>query len=155
ACSGLTRRLATSSSPRGRQACSAASTRHVSARAGPSYRADYVGVVSTVRAFEPADAESVAQLLAILMPASLHTAESLRWRQSSEPPRVRRRSWVAAEKGEIVGFATANVKWWSGEVGNGRIWVGVREDRRRQGTGSALWDGAVTHLSGVTKHTVE
>jgi len=30
--------------------------------------------VSTVRAFEPADAESVAQLLAILMQASLHTA---------------------------------------------------------------------------------
>jgi GNAT superfamily N-acetyltransferase len=108
-----------------------------------------------IRVFEPDDAEPVVRLLETLMPTTVQTAASLRWRQSSEPPRARRRSWVAAEDGDVIGFATAVVQWYGGERGKGRIWLGVRADRRRRGIGRALWERAVEHLDGVEKLTVE
>lgn len=110
--------------------------------------------MAEIRVFSPDDAESVAELLLPLLPTTVQTAESLRWRQAGEPPRARRRSWVADEAGEIVGFATAQMDWWSGEPGKGRIWAGVRKDKRRQGIGSALWEAAASHL-GDAKHTTE
>lgn len=106
--------------------------------------------------FRPGQAEQVADLLNALAPASVYTAESILDRQVSEPPRARRRLWVASEGGdEVVGFATAYFHWYGGEAGKGRIWVGVREDRRRRGIGTRLWDAAVVHLSGAKKLTVE
>lgn len=110
---------------------------------------------AAIRPFEAEDAEQVARLLYVLSPASVQTAASLRSRQSSEPQRARRRSWVAAESDDIVGFATAYFHWFGAEAGKGRIWVGVRADRRRRGIGSALWSTAVEHLRGAQKHTVE
>jgi GNAT superfamily N-acetyltransferase len=101
------------------------------------------------------DTARVARLLDVLAPARVETAESLHWRQSSEPERARRRSWVAVDGDDVVGFATASFEWFSGEAGKGRVWVGVREDRRRRGIGSALWERAVEHLGGARKHTVE
>ena len=108
-----------------------------------------------IRPFEPDDAEQVARLLYVLSPASVETPASLRRRQSSEPRRARRRSWVAVEDDDIVGVATAFFQWFGGEVGKGRVWVGVRADRRRRGIGSALWDTAVEHLRDARRHTVE
>ena len=35
------------------------------------------------------------------------------------------------------------------------MWVGVRQDRRRRGIGGGLWDGAVAHLRGATRLTLE
>lgn len=109
----------------------------------------------TLRPFAGEDAREVVQLLGVLQPATLETADSLVWRQSSEPERARRRSWVAVEGKEVVGFATAYLQWFAGETGKGRIWVGVREDRRRHGIGSLLWRAAVEHLRAAPKHTVE
>lgn len=108
-----------------------------------------------IRRFESDDAEQAARLLDVLSPASVQTAESLRHRQVSEPERARRRSWVAVEGPDVVAFATAYFHWFGGEAGKGRIWVGVREDRRRRGIGTELWDAAVAHLRGARKHTVE
>jgi GNAT superfamily N-acetyltransferase len=110
---------------------------------------------TAIRPFEADDAAQAAELLCVLSPASVKTADSLRHRQSSEPERARRRSWVAVEGEVLVGFATASFQWFGGEAGKGRIWAGVREDRRGRGIGSALWNAAVEHLRGARKHTVE
>jgi GNAT superfamily N-acetyltransferase len=107
------------------------------------------------RQFDDDDAAQVAALLRALSPASVQSAESLRHRKSSEPERARRRSWVAVESGDVVGFATAYFQWFGGEVGKGRIWVGVREDRRLRGIGTELWETAVSHLRDARKLTVE
>lgn len=108
-----------------------------------------------IRRFETEDAGQAAELLDVLSPASVQTAESLRHRQSSEPERARRLSWVAVEGGDVIGFATAHFQWFGGEARKGRIWAGVREDRRLRGIGAALWNTAVEHLRGARKHTVE
>ena len=108
-----------------------------------------------MRPFAAADAAEVIELLAVLAPLRIETAESLVWRQSSEPARSRRRSWVAVESEEIVGFATAHMDWYAGETGKARLWVGVQQDRRRRGVGSALWEAAFAHLRDARKHTVE
>jgi GNAT superfamily N-acetyltransferase len=105
--------------------------------------------------FEGGYAEDVAALYRVLVPGWIQTAESLRHRQVSEPARARRRSWVAVEGDDVVGYATALFDWWGGETGKGRLWVGVREDRRRQGLGSELWETAVAHLSGARKLVLE
>jgi GNAT superfamily N-acetyltransferase len=108
-----------------------------------------------VRPFEPSDAERAAELLLQLSPASVQTAHSLRHRQVSEPPRARRKSWVALDDNELIAFATANVAWFGGEAGKGRIWVGVHPQHRRRGIGTGLWDTAVAHLAGTKRLTVE
>jgi hypothetical protein len=65
------------------------------------------GPAAAIRSFEAEDAERVARLLYVLSPAAVQTAESLVQRQSSEPARPWRRSWVAVEGDDMVGFATA------------------------------------------------
>jgi GNAT superfamily N-acetyltransferase len=109
----------------------------------------------TVRSFEAEDAPQAVRLLDVLSPASVQTAQSLLHRQLSEPERARRRSWVAVAGADVVAYATAYFQWFGGELGKGRIWVGVREDRRRRGIGSGLWNTAVAHLHGARRYTVE
>jgi GNAT superfamily N-acetyltransferase len=111
--------------------------------------------MTDVRPFEPGDGERAAELLVQLFPASVQTADSLRRRQVSEPPRARRKSWVALDGDELVGFATANFAWFGGEAGKGRIWVGVYPPHRRRGVGTELWDTAAAHLTGAKRLTVE
>ncbi len=111
--------------------------------------------MADVRPFEPGDAERAAELLFQLSRATVRTADSLRHRQLSEPRRARRKSWVALDGDELVGFATANFAWFGGEAGKGRIWVGVNPKYRRRGIGTGLWDTAVAHLAGAKRLTVE
>jgi GNAT superfamily N-acetyltransferase len=111
--------------------------------------------MTDVRPFEPGDAERAVELLFQLSPSSVQTAGSLLHRQVSEPPRARRKSWVALDGDELVGFATANFDWFGGEAGKGRIWVGVDPKHRRRGLGTELWETAAAHLAGAKKLTVE
>jgi GNAT superfamily N-acetyltransferase len=108
--------------------------------------------VAEIRGFEPDDAESVVSLLATLTPAFVHTAESLRWRERAEP---QRQSWVAAEDGELVGFATSFLQLWTAVQGLVRVSAYVKEDRRRRGIGSALWEQVLSHARNASKFTTE
>jgi GNAT superfamily N-acetyltransferase len=108
-----------------------------------------------IRPFELSDAERVDPLLHVLAPASVRSPASLRHREVSEPERARRQSWVAVEREDVVGYATAWFQWFGGEAGKGRVSVGVRQDRRRRGIGTELWELATAHLTGAQKLTVE
>ena len=94
-------------------------------------------------------------MLSDLVPVTLQTGPSLLHRTTHEPSRAQRASWVAVADDELVAFASAYFYWYGGEVGNGRIWVGVRPDRRGDGIGSALWDLCAGHLADAEKLTVE
>jgi GNAT superfamily N-acetyltransferase len=108
----------------------------------------------TVRPFRPSDAEQAAELLFTLAPATIRTSAWLRDRQSCEPDRARRRSWVAVEGDDVIAFATAYRRWYGGESDTGRTDIWVRPDVRRRGIGTELWEAAVAHL-GVGRLTVE
>jgi GNAT superfamily N-acetyltransferase len=89
------------------------------------------------------------------VPVTLQTGASLVHRTTQEPSRARRASWVAVADDELIAYASAHFFWYGGEVGNGRIWVGVRPDWRGEGIGSALWDICAAHLAGAERLTVE
>jgi GNAT superfamily N-acetyltransferase len=109
-----------------------------------------------IRPFGAADAEAAAELARPLQPGVLVTPAYLAHRESSEPERAQRRSWLALENGEVLGFATSAVKWDEPGV-VGRFWIGVRPHRRRHGIGTALYDLAERHARtiGVQRLTVE
>ncbi len=109
----------------------------------------------TIREFELDDAERVAGFIRTVAPFHVEPAASLRHRYTSEPERSRRRSWLALDGDELVGFATGHYQWYGGETGKGRISVDVAKAQRRRGIGTALWNEAVRHLSDATKLTVE
>jgi GNAT superfamily N-acetyltransferase len=109
-----------------------------------------------IRPFEAADAPAAAELVQPLQPAIVVTAAYLVHRERKEPERARRRSWLAFEDAEVVGFATSAVKW--DEPGAvGRFWIGVRPDRRKRGIGAALYEESEAHARalGVRRLTVE
>ena len=109
-----------------------------------------------IRPFGAADAEAAAEIARPLQPGILVTPAYLVHRESAEPERAQRRSWLALESGEVLGFATSAVKWDEPGV-VGRFWIGVRPDRRRRGIGAALYDLAERHARtiGVQRLTVE
>jgi GNAT superfamily N-acetyltransferase len=113
-------------------------------------------VLVEIRPFEAADAEAAAEILRPLQPGILVTAAYLAHRARSEPERARRRSWLAEENGEVLGFATSAIKWDEPGV-VGRFWIGVRPDGRKRGAGAALYDLAERHAreAGVERLTVE
>jgi GNAT superfamily N-acetyltransferase len=108
------------------------------------------------RPFEAADAEAAAELVRPLQPGILITPAYLVHRERSEPERTRRRTWLADEDGDVVGFATSSVKWDEPGV-VGRFWIGVRPDRRKRGVGATLYELAEAHArrEGVQQLTVE
>jgi len=105
-----------------------------------------------IRPFESTDAEPVSELLLTLMPVTVNTPESLRWRERRDPFR---RSWVALDGEDVVGFATSYEQVWTTEEGRHRVWVGVKEDRRRRGVGSALFERALENAHPARTHTTE
>ena len=113
-------------------------------------------VLVEIRPFEAADAEAVAEIIRPLQPGILVTTAYLAYRERAEPERAKRRSWLAEENGEVLGFATSAVKW--DEPGAvGRLWIGVRPVRRKRGVGAALYELAEDHAqeAGVQRLTVE
>ena len=108
-----------------------------------------------IRPFEAAHATAAAELVQPLQPAIVLT-DYLVHRERTEPKRALRRSWLAVEDADLVGFATSAVKWDEPGV-VGRFWIGVRPHRRRRGIGAALYAEAEAHARavGVQRLTVE
>lgn len=102
-----------------------------------------------IRPFEREDAEGVADLLrdALETPWVVTPADVLHWER--EPPRARRASWVATNGSDIVGLATAQLRWEVSEQGVGEAWVAVARGGRSRGLGASLFDTADRHLSAI------
>lgn len=83
----------------------------------------------------------------------------LHWLESA-PERGRLAAWVAEEGGETVGWGEAFLRWDVEEPGLGFLWLGVREDARRRGIGTRLYEVAASHLveagaRRVESHTID
>jgi GNAT superfamily N-acetyltransferase len=83
------------------------------------------------------------------------TPAGLRHWMESHPPRGRFGAWVAAEDGEVVGVATAELSWSSTVANAGWWWAGVREHARGRGVGTALVEAAEAHLAGEGARKLE
>ena len=100
-----------------------------------------------VRGLEAADANRAADLFNEAEPEFVRTTDHLRHELGSASDPTRRRYWIAAEDGDVVGVATAYRRWWNNERDVARIHLGVRSDRRRRGIGTALLRAAEQHCA--------
>ena len=99
-----------------------------------------------IRELRPEDAEGAAELLQPLQPSAVTTVRLLLFRQAHSHPDARKQSWVALDGGAVVGFASAELRLFGSNAGNGHVWVGVRADMRRRGIGTALAEAGERHL---------
>ena len=109
---------------------------------------------AAIRPFEPRDAASTTELRRALMPDWVETPAGLLHSLATEPPRTRRRNWVALDGG-VVAWATAGFEWAIEADDVGFAWVGVRDDHRRRGLGGLLYELAEAHVRGQSARRVE
>ena len=100
-----------------------------------------------VRAFRPADAPAVADLLRAGAPYQVVSAELIEWQAVSSPPAERYALLVAEHAGELVGVARTGVLHESAEPGLGFANVTVHPRRRGRGAGAALLAAAEERLA--------
>ena len=74
------------------------------------------------------------------------TVEGLRHWVESEPERAHFRVWVAEGDDMLVGFGMAGFHWSMSTPGIAWLWVGVHEEQRGRGVGSALFGRGEEHL---------
>jgi GNAT superfamily N-acetyltransferase len=103
----------------------------------------------TVRDLRPADAVAVADLLGVVAPHQLITAEWITWRVTSAPAAERFGVLVAEADGGLVGAALTGLLHESAEQGLGFANLSVHPDRRGRGAGSALLAAAESRLVGL------
>ena len=65
-----------------------------------------------------------------------------------QPERAAMRAWVAAARGEVVGFANSRLRWAIQAEGIAGIWSGVLPAFRRRGLGMRLFETAAAHIVG-------
>ena len=99
-----------------------------------------------IRRFRDEDAAGAAALLRALIPQFVVTAAALTHWLRNIPERARSAYWVAVRHGDIVGWGEAEFRLSSIDPQIGTLWVGVREEARRQGIGRRLYDLAERHL---------
>jgi GNAT superfamily N-acetyltransferase len=101
---------------------------------------------AVIREFKEDDADRVAELVREF--PWLLTAEHLRHRLRSRPPRARAASWIAEEDGALVGWAQVHFAWTTDRDDLAEVLVFVSPDRRREGFGSRLYELAAGHALG-------
>jgi GNAT superfamily N-acetyltransferase len=99
-----------------------------------------------IRPFRDEDAAGAAGLLRALIPQFVVTTAAVRHWLRNIPERARAAYWVAVREGHIVGWGEAEFRLSSIDPKIGTLWVGVREDARRQGIGRRLYELAERHL---------
>jgi GNAT superfamily N-acetyltransferase len=99
-----------------------------------------------IRPFRDEDAAGAAGLLRALIPQFVVTTAAVRHWLRNIPERARAAYWVAVREGDIVGWGEAEFRFSAIDPQIGTLWVGVREDARRQGIGQRLYDLAERHL---------
>ena len=99
-----------------------------------------------IRRFADDDAPEAAALVRTLWPHLMLTAERLLHDLRSTPARAHEVAWVAVSEKEIVGYADGRLHWRADDPTVAMLWVGVREDARREGVGTELHERLSTHL---------
>lgn len=108
---------------------------------------------AVIRPFERDDAAGVVALDRALEPNWISTVAGFLHAMDREPARARRRTWVAEKDGEIVARCSARFNWAIERDDVAAIILGVREDQRGRGVGSALYEIGERYLveSGARK----
>lgn len=97
-----------------------------------------------IRDTEPErDAPALVELVRETEPLTTMNVASWLHRERSVPERARLRAFVAEVAGRVVGESWALRAWFAGE--RTLVYVAVREEARRHGIGSALYDAALAH----------
>ena len=99
-----------------------------------------------IRPATPDDAAAAVRVLDGVYPERLASVEAFRHRLESDPPRARRRTWVALEDAEVVGWAFAILNTESSEPGAAVAGVTVAAAARRRGHGAQLAEAVDAHL---------
>jgi GNAT superfamily N-acetyltransferase len=93
------------------------------------------------------DAPALTQLIRETQPTAVINVASYVHRLRTLPERARLRQWVAEADGRVVGRADCWLTLFAEQPGSGELQLAVREDQRRRGIGSALYDVAVAYLA--------
>jgi GNAT superfamily N-acetyltransferase len=99
-----------------------------------------------IRGLEENDAAAVARLRIAVNPHQIETAETVWYHATRAIERERRREWVAAIGGEVIGHASAGFEWSVPTPGKGRFWIGVHPERRGRGIGAQLYERVEEYL---------
>jgi len=101
------------------------------------------------------DVPAVVRLELELNPHQVLTEQGLVHELELPIRRERRRDWVAAEGGEIVGHVQAAFEWAVPTPGKGRVWNSVAPAHRGRGIGSQLFETATGYLRAAGAWRVE
>jgi len=91
------------------------------------------------------DAAAIVELIHEIFPSGVTTEESWRQQLASIPARARNAAWVTVVDGAVVAWAQASLNAWSGSE-TAFAGVSVREEFRRRGIATSLWECVEDHL---------
>jgi GNAT superfamily N-acetyltransferase len=108
-----------------------------------------------IREFEPRDAQGVSAILHEQdIPAPLTAEGVLHW-HTAQPERARARSWVAVDRGRVVGWGRARLLWSTTAEGVANVFAHVVAPLRGRGVGSALFGEAESYARALGARSLQ
>jgi mycothiol synthase len=98
-----------------------------------------------IRRLDPTGAAGAAALFRTVQRSVVTTAAYLLHRDSAMPARARRLSLVAVDRGAVVGYGSAYLRWEAGSTDEARVWVAVLPTHRGRGLGTELSERVEGH----------